>query len=115
VFINAAHLLTHYSLLILPTAVLVMAQPGGAFGDDYGPIVTSATGMFVLYGAGSLPQGWLAARLGRKVLMGAFFIGTGVSLVAAAFVSTTASARHCARLGWPLRCDLSPGWDRDAR
>jgi len=59
VFINAAHLLTHYSLLILPTAVLAMAQPGGAFGDDYGPIVTSATGMFVLYGVGSLPQGWL--------------------------------------------------------
>jgi MFS family permease len=88
VFINAAHLLTHYSLLILPTAVLVMAQPGGAFGDDYGPIVTSATGMFVLYGVGSLPQGWLAARLGRKALMGAFFLGTGLSLVAAGFVST---------------------------
>ena len=36
VFINAAHFLTHYSLLILPTAVLVMARPGGEFGPDRG-------------------------------------------------------------------------------
>jgi MFS family permease len=83
--INAAHLLTHYSLLILPTAVLAMARPGGVFGPDYGPIVALATGMFVLYGAGSLPQGWLAARFGRPRLMLAFYLGTGLSLCAASF------------------------------
>jgi MFS family permease len=88
VFINAAHLLTHYSLLILPTAVLAMAQPGGAFGAEYGPIVALSTGMFVLYGAGSLPQGWLAARIGRKALMVAFCLGTGAALIAAGLVST---------------------------
>lgn len=88
VFVNAAHLLTHYSLLILPTAVLVMARPGGEFGSDYGPVLALATGMFVLYGVGSLPQGWLAARLGRKVLMVTFGLGTGASLVAAGLVST---------------------------
>ena len=52
VLINAAHLLTHYSLLILPTAVLAMARPGGEFGSEYGPVVALATGMFVLYGIG---------------------------------------------------------------
>jgi MFS family permease len=88
VLINAAHLLTHYSLLILPTAVLAMARPDGEFGAEYGPIVALATGMFVLYGVGSLPQGWLAARFGRNVLMAAFFFGTGLALAAAAFVST---------------------------
>ena len=88
VFINAAHLFTHYSLLILPTAVLMMARPGGAFGSDYGPVLALATGMFVLYGVGSLPQGWLAARVGRKALMVIFFLGTGASLVAAGLVST---------------------------
>src|SRR4028119_14143 len=64
------------------------ARPAGAFGDDYGPIVALAAGMFVLYGVGSLPQGWLAARIGRKALMAAFFIGTGLSLIAAGFVSS---------------------------
>ncbi len=88
VFINAAHGFTHYSLLILPTAVLVMARPGGAFGSEYGAILALATGGFLLYGAGSLPQGWLAARLGRKVMLTAFFIGTGVSLAAAGLVAS---------------------------
>ena len=85
--INLAHCLTHYSLLILPTAVLVMARPGGAFGPSYGPILKLSTGMFVLYGLFSLPQGWLAARFGRKAVLGAFFFGTGLSLVACGFVS----------------------------
>jgi MFS family permease len=82
VFINTAHTITHYSLLILPTAVLAMAVPGGLFGKSYGPILALATGMFVLYGLLSLPQGWLVHRFGRKALMTAFFLGTGGSLVA---------------------------------
>lgn len=82
VFINTAHGFCHYCLLILPTAVLAMTVPGGRFGPDYGPILALATGMFVLYGALSLPQGWLAARLGRKPMMAAYFLGTGLSLIA---------------------------------
>ena len=87
-FVNVAHGLTHYSLLILPTAVLVMTRPGGAFGSEYGSILALATGGFVLYGAGSLPQGWLVARLGRKAMLAAFFVGTGLSLAAAGLVSS---------------------------
>ena len=90
VFINAAHLLTHYALLILPTAVLAMARPGGAFGEEYGPVLALATGMFVLYGVGALPQGWLAERFGRRTMMTAFYLGTGLSLVLAGFVTTPA-------------------------
>ena len=81
-FINTAHSFCHYCLLILPTAVLAMAVPGGTFGADYGPILALATGMFVLYGVLSLPQGWLAARFGRKALMAVYFLGTGLSLIA---------------------------------
>jgi MFS family permease len=81
--LNAAHGLTHYSLLILPTAVLSMAAPGGAFGDAYGPILALATGMFLCYGLFSLPQGWLAARVGRRTLMTVFFFGAALSLAVA--------------------------------
>lgn len=87
-FINAGHLLCHYCLLILPTAVLAMAYTGGVFGPDYGPILALATGMFVLYGVLSLPQGWLAARIGRKPLIAAYFFGTGLSLIACGFATT---------------------------
>lgn len=87
-FVNAAHTVTHYSLLILPTAVLAMATPGGRFGDAYGPILALATGMFVLYGLFSLPQGWIAQRVGRPALMTVFFVGTGLSMVATAFAGS---------------------------
>ena len=66
IFINAAHTLNHYGLLILATAVLgIVGQAPEAFGRDYGPILALGTGMFVLYGLGSLPMGWLAERFGR--------------------------------------------------
>ncbi len=87
-FINTAHTFTHYSLLVLPTAVLAMAAPGGRFGNAYGPILALATGMFVLYGLASLPQGWIAQRVGRKALLFCFFVGTGLSLAATAFASS---------------------------
>jgi MFS family permease len=83
-FINTAHVFTHYGLLILATAVLAMvAQEPGMFGGDYGPILALGTGMFVLYGLGSLPMGWLAERLGRQALMAIFFLGTGGALALA--------------------------------
>jgi MFS family permease len=83
VFINTAHTITHYSLAILPTAVLAMAVSGGPFGESYAPILALATGMFVLYGLLSLPQGWLAQRLGHKILMTAFFLGIAAGLIGA--------------------------------
>ena len=87
-FINTAHLLCHYCLLILPTAVLAMAARDGAFGGDYGPILELATAMFVLYGLLSLPQGWLAARFGRRAMIAAYFFGTGAALIAASLTRT---------------------------
>jgi MFS family permease len=99
-FINAAHTVTHYSLLILPTAVLAMAVPGGRFGSAYGPILALATGMFVVYGLFALPQGWIAQRVGRPALMTVFFLGTGLSMVATAFAgSPTTLALGLAAMG----------------
>ncbi len=87
--INIAHGVTHYSHLILPTAVLAMLAPGGAFGSDYGHVLELSTFMFILYGLLSLPQGWLAERLGRKTMMSLFFLGTGASLITTGFVDSS--------------------------
>ena len=88
-FINLAHVFTHYSLLILATAVLFMPlQSPGAFGTEYGPILALGTGMFVLYGLGSLPMGWLADRFGRKALMAGFFLGTGAAMMLVGLASS---------------------------
>ncbi|MBR0649098.1 MFS transporter [Roseomonas terrae] len=83
VFINAAHSFTHYCLLILATAVLAMVQQDSAnFGGDFGPILALGTTMFVTYGLGALPMGWLAARFGRRAMMVSFFLGTGFFMAA---------------------------------
>lgn len=87
-FINAAHIFTHYGLLILATAVLgIVLQEPEVFGTGYGPIVALGTAMFVVYGLGSLPMGWLAERLGRPALMAAFFLGSGGAMVVAGFAT----------------------------
>jgi MFS family permease len=86
--INASHLFTHYSLLILATAVLAMVQQDPEiFGTAYGSILTLGTGMFVVYGLGALPMGWIASKLGRKAMMTAYFLGSGAGMAAAGFAS----------------------------
>ena len=114
VLINAAHGLTHYSLLILPTAVLTMASPAGGFGTDYGPILKLATGGFILYGLFSLPQGWLAARLGRHALMAIFFLGTGACLVARRPAADALGAGRRPGRRRTVRRHLPPGRHRHA-
>lgn len=85
-FINAAHIVTHYCLLILATAALGMvAEAPAAFGTESGWIIALGTGMFVLYGLGALPMARLERRFGRKALMAAFFLGGGGAMVLAGF------------------------------
>ncbi len=111
-FINAAHTFTHYSL-VLPTAVLAMAVPGGRFGESYGSILALATAGFVLYGAFALPQGWLAQRVGRPVLMTVFF-GTGLPMVATGFCSSPPMLAVAIGATGAFRGDLPPGRHGDA-
>ncbi|WP_249681490.1 MFS transporter [Roseococcus pinisoli] len=86
--INAAHLFTHYGLLILATAVLAMVQQDGEiFGTAYGPVLALGTAMFVIYGLGALPMGWFAAKIGRKAMMTLFFFGAGVGMASAGFAT----------------------------
>jgi MFS family permease len=89
VFINAAHTFTHYCLLILATAALAMVpQQPGVFGTEFGPVLALGTAMFVTYGLGALPMGWLAGRFGRRAMMTAFFLGTGFFMVVAGLVDS---------------------------
>src|SRR6266481_2366289 len=55
-FVNAAHFIDHYSMLIFAAAVIVM---GPALGMAYSELLPYATPGFVAFGAGSLLTGWL--------------------------------------------------------
>jgi MFS family permease len=83
-FVNVAHALDHFVLLIYPTAVLAMAPE---LGLTYAALIGLSTGTFVAFGLFSLPMGWLAERWGRRNLLAAFFGGCGFSLLGLAAAS----------------------------
>ncbi len=93
-FVNAAHALDHFVLLIYPTAVISIAADWRA---GYAMLIALATGAFVAFGACSLPMGWLAERYGRRNLLAVFFFGYGLSCLG---LSTSGSPRELA--GWLL-------------
>ena len=77
-FVNIAHALDHFVLLIYPTAVLAIAAERGL---DYGTLISLATGAFVAFGLCSLPMGWLSERFGRRNMLAVFFLGYGASCI----------------------------------
>src|SRR3954470_21967014 len=62
-FVNAAHFIDHYAMLIFAAAVIIM---GPAFGMAYSELLPYATPGFVAFGAGSLITGWLGDRWSRR-------------------------------------------------
>ncbi len=84
-FVNLAHALDHFLLLIYPTAVLVIALERGL---SYAELIGLATGAFVAFGFFSLPVGWVADRVGRRNLLAAFFLGGGAACLLVAASST---------------------------
>jgi MFS family permease len=81
-FLNLAHGMDHFVLLIYPTVVIGL---GAIFHHDYSEMIAVSTGAFVAFGVFSLPAGWLADRWSRRNMMTAFYIGCGLSMAAAAF------------------------------
>ena len=88
VFVNIAHALDHFVLLIYPTAVIAIAAERGL---DYATLIGAATGMFVAFGVFSLPMGWLSERLGRRNLLGVFFGGCGFACLGASTATSWAT------------------------
>jgi MFS family permease len=84
-FVNAAHFIDHYAMLIFAAAVIVM---GPALGMAYSELLPYATPGFVAFGAGSLLTGWLGDRWSRRHMMAIFFLGIGASTAAVGLVRT---------------------------
>jgi MFS family permease len=84
-FVNAAHFIDHYAMLIFAAAVIIM---GPALGMAYSELLPYATPGFVAFGAGSLLTGWLGDRWSRRHMMVIFFLGIGISMVAVGLVQT---------------------------
>jgi MFS family permease len=79
-FLNWAHAIDHFVILIFPTVVIGLEA---VYGRAYSELIALGTASFVAFGVCSLPAGWLADRWSRRNMMAVFYIGCGVSLAAA--------------------------------
>lgn len=80
-FLNWAHALDHFVMLVYPTVVIELQV---AYGRSYAQLIALSTASFIAFGLFSLPAGWLADRWSRRNMMVAFYLGCGLSLTAAA-------------------------------
>ena len=78
-FLNLAHGLDHFVLLIYPTVVIGLEI---VYQRPYSELIALTSTAFVAFGVFSLPAGWLADRWSRRNMMAAFYFGCGVSLSA---------------------------------
>jgi len=79
-FLNWAHAIDHFVLLIYPTVVIGLEV---VYQRSYSELIALSSTAFVAFGVFSLPAGWLADRWSRRNMMAAFYIGCGLSLAAA--------------------------------
>src|SRR5476651_1411421 len=79
-FLNWAHAIDHFVLLIYPTVVIGLEV---IYQRPYSELIALTSTAFLAFGIFSLPAGWLADRWSRRNMMAAFYLGCGVSLAAA--------------------------------
>jgi MFS family permease len=77
-FLNWAHALDHFVLLIYPTVVIGLEA---VYQRPYSELIALSSTAFISFGVFSLPAGWLADHWSRRNMMAAFYIGCGVSLI----------------------------------
>jgi len=84
-FLNLAHAIDHFVLLIFPTVVIGLEV---VFKRPYAEMIALSTAAFVAFGVFSIPAGWLADRWSRRNMIALFYFGCAVSLTAAGLAST---------------------------
>jgi MFS family permease len=81
-FLNFAHAVDHYVMLIFPTVVIGLVA---IYQRSYDDLLFLATASFFAFGIFALPAGWLADHWSRRNMMAVFYFGCGMSLIGAAF------------------------------
>jgi len=84
-YINIAHFMDHYAMLIFAAAVIVIAP---TFNMSYGELLPYATPGFIAFGAGSLLTGWLGDKWSRRNMLAIFFFGMGLALIGVSMIQT---------------------------
>lgn len=76
------HYMSHFNVLVFPALVLPLTV---RWGLDVAPVLALSFWMYLLFGVTALPWGMAADRLGAKPFMLLYFLGSGMSALAAAW------------------------------
>jgi len=77
-FLNLAHFLDHYVILIFPTVVIGLEA---VYGRPYGELLVLSTAAFTAFGVFAIPSGWLADKWSRRNMIAVYFFGTGACCI----------------------------------
>jgi MFS family permease len=80
-FVNWAHAMDHFVILIFPTVVIGLEV---VYGRPYAELMALGTASYFAFGIFALPAGWLGDHWSRRHMIAIFFFGCGLSLAAAA-------------------------------
>jgi MFS family permease len=80
-FVNWAHAVDHFVILIFPTVVIGLEV---VYGRPYAELMALGTASYFAFGIFALPAGWLGDHWSRRHMIAIFFFGCGLSLAAAA-------------------------------
>src|SRR4029079_11520083 len=73
-FLNWAHFLDHYVILIFPTVVIGLEA---VYNRSYGDLLMLSTAAFTAFGLFALPCGWLVDKGSRRHMIAVYFIAQG--------------------------------------
>ena len=91
-YLNWAHTLDHLFMLIYPTAALALARE---WSMSYADLIKLSIGGWIAFGVCSIPAGWLADKWSRWGMMVVFFVGIGLSSIAAGLSQGPAQMAVC--------------------
>ncbi|MCI5208124.1 MAG: MFS transporter [Candidatus Electrothrix sp. ATG2] len=78
------HFLSHFNMLVFPALALPLSQK---FGLDLAATLDLGFWMYLLFGITALPWGMLADKFGPRPLLALFYLGSGLSGLAAAMLT----------------------------
>jgi MFS family permease len=84
-YLNFAHALDHFVMLIYPAVVLGLSAE---FSQPYGDLLPYSIGGFVAFGLFSMPFGWVGKQVSGHRLIVLFFFGAGAGCVLAGLAQT---------------------------
>ena len=85
-FASLGHTLCHLLTLLFPTVLIALEKEMGL---TYKELAALAVPAAFLFGAASLPAGWLGDRWSKTKLLEIFFYGTGFFTIITGFANTS--------------------------